>query len=87
MKNGQIILTAEDGSEEYFYVLEKAEIAGGVYLLVLDSPEEENAEALILKQIQDGEIVTYEILEDEDELKIISKYFEEILEDINLEME
>lgn len=86
MENGQIIFTAEDGSEEAFYVLEKAEIAGSVYLLVLDSPEEDG-EALILKQVQDGEIVTYEILEDKNEQKIIAKYFEEILEDINLEME
>lgn len=85
MEDGQILLTGDDGEEVAFRVLEQAKIAGVDYLLVTDEVDEQ--QALILRQIQDGETLTYEVLEDENELKIISKYFEELLEDINLEME
>lgn len=83
---GKILLTAEDGSEEAFFVLEKAEIAGNSYLLVTDAPDEEEAEALILKEQGEDEMVTYEVVEDENELKIISKYMEELLEDVEIEL-
>ena len=85
-ENGRIMLTADDGSEEAFFVLEKAEIAGASYLLVADSLEDD-AEALILKEKTDGETVVYEVLEDEKDLAIISKYMEELLEDIDLKIE
>ncbi len=95
--NGKIVLTADDGSEEAFFVLEKAEIAGATYLLVADSLEDEDAEALILREKiqtgqqekgqENGEIATYEVVEDENELKIISKYMEELLEDIDIKLE
>lgn len=85
-KNGKIMLTAEDGSEEVFFVLEKADIAGAEYLLVADS-EEEAAEVLILKKETDDDVVIYNAVEDEKELKIIAKYFEELLEDIDIRIE
>lgn len=86
-ENGRITLTADDGSEEAFFVLEKADIAGVSYLLVTDSVEEEDAEALILKETGEDEITTYEVVEDESELKIISRYLEELLEDVELRLE
>ncbi|MBO5488873.1 MAG: DUF1292 domain-containing protein [Eubacterium sp.] len=86
-EEGRIVLTADDGSEEAFFVLEKAEIAGASYLLVTDNVEEEDAEALILKEQQDGDVVVYEVVDDEQELTIISKYFEELLSDIQLNIE
>lgn len=79
-ENSKIVLTADDGSEEAFFVVEKADIAGSSYLLVADSLEED-ADAFILKEMAEGDMVTYETLEDEKELKIISKYFEELLEE------
>lgn len=79
-ENSKIVLTADDGSEEAFFVVEKADIAGGSYLLVADSLEDD-ADAFILKEMAEGDMVTYETLEDEKELKIISKYFEELLEE------
>lgn len=85
-EKGKILLTADDGSEEAFFVLERAEIAGASYLLVADSMEED-AEAMILKEKDEGEMITYEVLEDEKELGIISKYMEELLEDIDLKIE
>lgn len=90
-ENGKIMLTADDGSEEAFFVLEKAEIAGASYLLVTEADdaaaEEEEADALILKEIKEDEMAAYEVVEDEKELMIISKYFEELLEDIELKVE
>ena len=86
-ENGLITLTADDGSEEAFFVLEKADIAGVSYLLVTDSVENEDADALILKETEEDEMITYEVLEAENELKIISKYFEELLEDVELRLE
>ena len=86
-ENGLITLTADDGSEEAFFVLEKADIAGVSYLLVTDSVEDEDADALILKETEEDEMITYEVVEDENELKIISKYFEELLEDVELRLE
>lgn len=84
--NGKIVLTADDGSEEAFFVVEKADIAGKSYLLVSDSPEEE-AEAFILGEESEEDMVTYAVLEDEKELVIISKYFEELLEEVELRLE
>jgi hypothetical protein len=84
---GRVLLTAEDGSEEVFFVMEKAEIAGASYLLVIDSIEKEDVDALILKEEKDGEIVTYKVVSDDDELKIISKYMEELLDDVDIRVE
>ena len=61
-ENGLITLTADDGSEEAFFVLEKADIAGVSYLLVTDSVENEDADALILKETEEDEMITYEVL-------------------------
>lgn len=79
-ENGKIMLTADDGSEEAFFVVEKADIAGGSYLLVADSLEED-ADAMLLKETEEEGTVVYETVEDEEELRIISKYFEELLEE------
>ena len=81
------MLTADDGSQEAFFVLEKADIAGKSYLLVTDQVEEEEADALILREIQEEDVVLYEVVEDEKELTIISKYFEELLDEVELKLE
>ena len=86
-EDGKIMLTADDGSQEAFFVLEKADIAGKSYLLVTDQVEEEEADALILKEIQEEDVVLYEVVEDEKELTIISKYFEELLGEVELKLE
>ena len=81
------IFTADAGSEEAFFVLEKADIAGVSYLLVTDSVEDEEAEAMILREETEDELVTYQVVDDEKELKIISKYLEELLDDVELRLE
>ena len=86
-EDGKIMLTADDGSQEAFFVLEKADIAGKSYLLVTDQVEEEEADALILREIQEEDVVLHEVVEDEKELTIISKYFEELLDEVELKLE
>lgn len=65
----------------------KADIAGVSYLLVTDSVEDEEAEAMILREETEDELVTYQVVDDEKELKIISKYLEELLDDVELRLE
>lgn len=94
-QNGKIVLTADNGSEEAFFVVEKAEIAGREYLLVTnqeltgEEAADEEAAALILRVNEDeaeGDTVLYDVVEDEKELTILSKYFEELVDDINILM-
>ncbi len=84
----KIVFTFEETNEEVeFFVLEQTRVSGQNYILVTDS-EEDEAECLILKDVsaaEDTESV-YEIVEDEDELAGILKVFEELLEDIDIEM-
>ena len=83
-RNQDIInFTTEDGDEVKFHVIEETRINGTDYLLVLDDIEDEEQEALILKDVSaDGEAeAIYEIVEDEKELKAVADLFGEILED------
>lgn len=82
----KIRLMADDGQELEFYVEEQAKISGCDYLLVSDSQEEE-AQAYILKDISDKDSGTadYEFVEDGEELKAVSKVFEQMLDDVDLE--
>jgi hypothetical protein len=54
---------------------------------VTDS-QEDDAECLILKEgeSQDAKESVYEIVEDDVELQAVSKVFEELLEDVEIEM-
>ena len=70
-----------------FFVLEQTMINGTGYILVTDS-EEDDAECLILKDTsaKDDSDSVYEIVEDDTELITVSKVFEELLEDVDIEM-
>lgn len=85
---GKIEFTFDDTSETVeFFILEQTKINGAVYILVTDS-EEDDAECLILKDTsseEDAESV-YEIVEDGTELLAVSKVFEELLDDVDIEM-
>ena len=67
-----------------FFVLEQTRINGVDYILVTDS-EEDDAEALILKDLSsDGEQeALYEVVEDVLELEAVAKVFSEMLEDVD----
>ena len=77
-----------DGNgEDEFFVLEQTKINGASYILVTDS-EEDDAECLILKEtgVEEQTDKMYEIVEDDTELLAVSKVFEELLEDVSIEM-
>ncbi|WP_461810811.1 DUF1292 domain-containing protein [Faecalimonas sp.] len=77
-----------EGTESVdFFVLEETKVNGVSYILVTDS-EEDDAECMILKDTskpEDSESV-YELVEDDTELEVVLKIFEELLEDIDIEM-
>lgn len=84
----KIKFTFEETNEEVeFFVLEQTKVNGNSYILVTDS-EEEEAECLILKDTSAAEEKEslYEIVEDDVELSAVLKVFEELLEDIDIEM-
>ena len=84
----KIKFTFEDTKEEVdFFVLEQTRVNGSNYILVTDS-EEDEAECLILKDTSAAEDTEslYEIVEDDVELSAILKVFEELLEDVDIEM-
>ena len=86
MEKVRFAFTDGNGEDEFF-VLEETRINGSAYILVTDS-EDDDAECLILKETgkqSDGESV-FEIVEDETELLAVSKVFEELLEDVSIEM-
>lgn len=77
-----------DGTEEVeFYVLEQTKVNGAAYILVTDS-EEDDTECMILKDTSDSDDAesVYVPVEDEVELQAVSKVFEELLEDVDIEM-
>ena len=78
----------ETKEEVEFFVLEQTKINGNSYILVTDS-EDDEAECLILKDTSAAEEKdsVYEIVEDDVELSAVLKVFEELLEDIDIEME
>ena len=84
----KIKFTFEDTKEDVeFFVLEQTRISGKNYILVTDS-EKDEAECLILKDTSAAEDVesVYEIVEDEAELLGVLKVFEELLEDVDIEL-
>ena len=84
----KIKFTFEDTKEEVeFFVLEQTRVSGQNYILVTDS-EDDEAECLILKDTSAAEDVEslYEVVEDDTELSAVLKVFEELLEDVDIEL-
>ncbi len=86
-KNEKIVFETEDGVEE-FYVLEQTMLGGINYILVTDDMDSEEGSFLILKEgaSSEDDFASYEILEDENELKAVIKIFDELLDDFDLEV-
>lgn len=88
MNSEKLMFTYEETDEQVeFYILEQTKVNGISYILVTDS-EEDDAECLILKDTSASEEKDsiYEIVEDEVELQALLKVFEELLEDVDIEM-
>lgn len=87
--NKTIPFVLEDGTEVDLAIIEQTKINGVNYLLVTETEDEsEDADAFILREdlMQEEEII-YTIVEDETEISALSKVFEELLDDIDLEIE
>ena len=82
----KITFTLADNQMVEFYVLEQTVLGGISYILVTDS-EDDEAEALILKDLsKPGEDeALYEIVDDDDELNAVARVFQEMLDDVELE--
>ena len=83
----KIKFTLTDDETVEFFVLEQTVIGGVSYILVTESDEDE-AEALILKDLsgQGEEEALYEVVEDDGELEAVSKVFKEMLEDVEIDL-
>lgn len=84
-KPDEIVFTTEDGEEAVFHILEQTRLGGVDYLLVSTTEEDEEGseEALILKDISkdtDTEGI-YDIVEDDEEQKLVAGIFKELLDD------
>ncbi|MDD3339452.1 MAG: DUF1292 domain-containing protein [Lachnospiraceae bacterium] len=75
----------DDGTSVDFYIEEEARVNGVDYLLVTES-EDEEAEALILKDVsaESETEARFEIVEDETELEALAKVFQEMLDDVDI---
>ena len=75
-----------DGEAVDFYVLEQTTLGGVNYILVADS-EDEEATALILKDLsgsEDGDAL-YEIVSDDNEFDAVAGVFENLMEDTDFD--
>ncbi len=85
----KVIFTTDENEQVEFYILEQTKLNGYTYLLVTDAEEDdEEGNAYILKDLStDADDAVYDMVEDEKELDLIGKIFEELLEDIDLKKE
>lgn len=89
-KQNKVVFTTDNNEQVEFYVLEQTKLNGFTYLLVTDAEDEdEEGTAYILKDLstEDDDAALYDIVEDEKELDLIAKIFEELLDDVALETE
>jgi len=81
----KIEFCTDDGETVFFYVVEQTRIGGVSYLLVSDT-QEEDGQALILKDLsQDQEEESlYQIVDDDEELDAVGGVFANMLEDVKI---
>ncbi len=82
----KITFLTEEGNEEEFYVLEQTTVGGINYILVTDS-EDDEADAFILKDLSkpDETEAQYEMVSDDEELKVVGDIFRNLLEGVELD--
>ena len=78
----------DEGEEIPFYIIDQTTLAGKDFLLVTDSDtQEDEAQVYIMQEISDQDDQTiYEFVEDEAQLEALSKVFEELLDDVDIQM-
>jgi hypothetical protein len=87
MAKESILFLDPEGKEIPFYVVEQTTLAGENYLLVTDSQEDDEANAYIMREVQDeDDQLVYEPVEDEEQMEALSKVFAELLDDVDIQM-
>ncbi len=83
----KIVFDTEDGDVEFF-VIEQTMLGGVNYILVTDDVDSDEADFLILKESNEGdeEYASYDIIEDDQELKSVIAIFNELVDDFDLEV-
>lgn len=75
-----IVLTDEDGNDVEFELLDAIELDGRVYVVLMDTDEENDGEVLIFEAIEDPDdpdMETYQSVDDEEMLDKIYEIFKE----------
>lgn len=88
MEDNCITFMTDDGKQVEFFVLEQTVLGGISYLLVTDKTEDDGS-FLILKENpceDDENMAMFEIVENEKELEAVVKIFDELLDDVDLEV-
>ena len=80
MKQGeQMVFTNDLGEEEVFYV-QAATVLGGVHYILVTETEDLAGDAYIMKQSEETEEeITFDMVDDEDELDALADGFEELI--------
>ena len=80
MKQGeQMVFTNDLGEEEVFYV-QAVTVLGGINYLLVTETEDLSGDAYILKQSEETEEeITFDMVDDEDELDALADVFEELI--------
>ena len=80
MKQGeQMVFTNDLGEEEVFYV-QAATVLGGVHYILVTETEDLAGDAYIMKQSEETEEeITFDMVDDEDELDALADVFEEMI--------
>lgn len=91
-KAESISFLTDDNTEVKFFVLEQTTINGRNYLLVseeLEPAEDDDTIVYVMREAdrtEDG-MVSYEFVEEEKELESVSIVFEQLMEDMDIEVE
>ncbi len=81
IKGEKMMFTNDLGEDEFFYVQAVTTLAGTDYLLVTES-EDLEGDAYILKMTEEtDEDITFDMVDDEDELDALADIFEELLDE------
>ncbi|HJC51120.1 MAG TPA: DUF1292 domain-containing protein [Candidatus Anaerostipes avistercoris] len=84
--DNKIFLYDEEDNEIELYVLEQTTLAGRNYLLAADSQDEDGV-VMIMKEVKaEDDMVSYEFVEDDEELKIISGIFNELTDEFEVSL-
>lgn len=80
MKQGeQMVFTNDLGEEEVFYV-QAVTVLGGVNYILVTETEDLAGDAYIMKQSEETEEeITFDMVDDEDELDALADVFEELI--------